>query len=71
MKSMLTSVCNCLEDGSAIAGLRDSRVNGQAKERRERWDTYVGRSVQSDRRKTNDSKEWTASIPDRVNCDGV
>ena len=36
MKSMLTSVCNCLEDGLAIAGLCDCRVNGQAKEREER-----------------------------------
>ena len=36
LKSMLTSVCNCLEDGLAIAGLCDCRVNGQAKEREER-----------------------------------
>lgn len=50
LKSMLTSVCNCLDDGSAITDLCGFRVNGPVKERRERWDTYVGRSVQSDRR---------------------
>ena len=36
LKSMLTSVCNCLEEGLATAGLCDCRVNGQAKQRRER-----------------------------------